>query len=598
MKSKTKALTIDQQTRRIYYAFSKPYLSKFITAILARTVFVISAYLGNIYLVSIALDRLTSHKTNDFWHEFGLIILAVIIMEIIRLLTEQLNLQILWKQQVKVQNDLAQHCYNNLINQDYNFHANHFTGSLVAQTNRFVASYERLTDSYYWNVYPLVLTIIFSSILLYIKLPAFGVLFFFVVLLYTYTSYKFNKNSAPLNAERAGLESANTGQLADSITNTMVVKSYARENHESKRYKNGLYRIEKSNDRLRKFILKKDVKLGGMVSFISAMALIISIVSVFYGHASIGTIALATALSRDSLQRLREFNSNTLRNIARSYGDARDMTEILMSKTDVTDTKLPIPFTVDKGQIEFNDVDFWYNEKSADQALFNGLNITIKPGERVGLVGPSGGGKTTITKLLLRFMDIQSGRIMIDGQDIAKARQADLRRAISYVPQEPLLFHRSLTENIAYGLPDANEDEIILAAQKAHADEFIKKLPQGYDTLVGERGVKLSGGQRQRVAIARAMLKNAPILVLDEATSALDSEAEVLIQDALWKLMQGKTALVIAHRLSTIQKMDRIVVMDEGRIVEQGSHAQLIKKRGGLYAKLWKHQSGGFLQDN
>jgi ATP-binding cassette subfamily B protein len=210
-------------------------------------------------------------------------------------------------------------------------------------------------------------------------------------------------------------------------------------------------------------------------------------------------------------------------------------------------------------------------------------------------VGHSGSGKTTLTKLLLRFSDVDGGTISIDGQDISHIKQEDLRSHIAYVPQEPVLFHRSLAENIAYGKPDATKDEIREAARKAHADEFIQKLPKGYDTLVGERGVKLSGGQRQRIALARAILKDAPILVLDEATSALDSESEKLIQDALKKFMKGRTTIVIAHRLSTIQSMDRIAVLKDGSIAEQGSHRELLANKH-TYAELWKHQSGGFLE--
>ncbi len=211
-------------------------------------------------------------------------------------------------------------------------------------------------------------------------------------------------------------------------------------------------------------------------------------------------------------------------------------------------------------------------------------------------MGHSGSGKTTFTRLLLRFSDIDSGTISIDGQNIAYLTQDDLRRHIAYVPQEPILFHRTLAENIAYGQVDASQQEIEAVAQLAHAHDFIANLPDGYDTLVGERGVKLSGGQRQRVAIARAMLKNAPILVLDEATSSLDSESEALIQSALWRLMEGRTAIVVAHRLSTIQKMDRIVVLDEGKIIEQGTHQELLHTKG-AYAKLWAHQSGGFIEE-
>ncbi len=224
------------------------------------------------------------------------------------------------------------------------------------------------------------------------------------------------------------------------------------------------------------------------------------------------------------------------------------------------------------------------------------LNLEIAAGEKIGLVGHSGSGKTTLTKLLLRFNDIDGGEILIDGQNIANITQEDLRKCIAYVPQEPLLFHRTIRENIAYANPEASSKDIEEAAKKAYAQEFIEKLPKGYDTLVGERGVKLSGGQRQRVAIARAILKDAPILILDEATSALDSESEKLIQAALWELMKGRTAIVIAHRLSTIQRMDRILVLNDGEVIEQGKHAELLEKNG-TYAKLWAHQSGGFIEE-
>jgi ATP-binding cassette subfamily B protein len=273
------------------------------------------------------------------------------------------------------------------------------------------------------------------------------------------------------------------------------------------------------------------------------------------------------------------------------------MAEILQISPEVKDPDQPRELHAYSGEVRFRDVTFKYPENNKAKPLFENLELNIRAGEKIGLVGPSGGGKTTITKLLLRFMDIQNGSIEIDGQNIAEVTQNDLRKAITYVPQEPLLFHRSIAENIAYGKLNATQEEIEDAAKKAHAHEFISQLPLGYETLVGERGVKLSGGQRQRIAIARAMIKDAPILVLDEATSALDSESEKLIQDALWKLMDGKTTLVIAHRLSTIQHMDRIVVLDKGKIVEQGSHTELLQNSKGLYAKLWAHQSGGFLEE-
>jgi ATP-binding cassette subfamily B protein len=271
------------------------------------------------------------------------------------------------------------------------------------------------------------------------------------------------------------------------------------------------------------------------------------------------------------------------------------MISMLEEPAELTDPEHPEPVRIQRGDIHFNAAVFRHD--GADDPIFSGLDLHIKPGEKVGLVGHSGSGKTTLTRLLLRFSDIQGGTITIDGQDITAISQDDLRRHIAYVPQEPLLFHRSVHDNIAYGQARASRQAVESAAKMASAHEFIVSLPQGYDTLVGERGVKLSGGQRQRIAIARAMLKNAPILVLDEATSALDSESEVLIQAALWKLMEGRSAIVIAHRLSTIQKMDRIIVLDKGVIVEEGSHKQLIGRQGGTYAKLWAHQSGGFIED-
>ena len=282
-----------------------------------------------------------------------------------------------------------------------------------------------------------------------------------------------------------------------------------------------------------------------------------------------------------------------MRHLYRDLADAEEMTEILETSHEIVDSHDAKDLKVAKGEIEFSDVVFSYRKT---RKIFSKFNLKIKPNERVALVGPSGSGKSTITRLLLRLHDISGGKILIDGQRIKKVTQDSLWRNISLVPQDPILFHRTLMENIRYGKTDATDEEVFEAARLAYCHEFISEFPEGYDTYVGERGVKLSGGERQRVVIARAILRNAPILVLDEATSSLDSGSENLIQNALDNLMKDKTVIVIAHRLSTIMKMDRIVVIDKGDIVEEGTHTALLKKRGGVYKKLWELQAGGFIE--
>ncbi|MCA9330275.1 ABC transporter ATP-binding protein, partial [Candidatus Saccharibacteria bacterium] len=492
--------------------------------------------------------------------------------------------------------DLAERSSNHLSNMSYRFFSNRFAGSLVNQVNKFSGAFERLADTMTWNVYKLTVGLIATCVVLWPKAPYVVIGIFTLTAIYTPVVWYFRRKQVPYNKRWAQAETNRTGQLSDTIGNIIAVKSFSNEQLERKLIRKRFDDVYKRSTDTMTINMNQEFVSGIIQRSLNVMVIGLSIWLATHGKIELGVVYLSLEYSRSILRRLWDLNG-AFRNLTRVFGDAHDMTQIMQIEPEVKDPAQPQIPKISNGHIVFNDVVFKYKEEGhRTDSLFEELQIDIKPGEKIGLVGPSGSGKTTITKLLLRFMDIQSGSITIDSQDVSKISQQDLRSFIAYVSQEPALFHRSILDNISYGNLKASEEDILKAARLANAEEFITQLPDGYQTMVGERGVKLSGGQKQRIAIARAMLKDAPILVLDEATSALDSESEVLIQDALWKLMESKTALVIAHRLSTIQKMDRIIVLDKGAIVEQGSHSKLLSKNG-IYAKLWAHQSGGFIEE-
>jgi ATP-binding cassette subfamily B protein len=332
---------------------------------------------------------------------------------------------------------------------------------------------------------------------------------------------------------------------------------------------------------------------GVLMTILNLSAFGAAIFATQFHLASVGIVYLVISYTLSVVSQLWSATHAT-RMYVRIVGDASPMIATLQEPVEIKDAPVVATANMHDGAVAFHNLTFTHDE--SNKPLFRDFSLAIPAGQRVGLVGHSGSGKTSLTRLLLRFSDVDAGEITIDSQNIATLAQDDVRRAISYVPQEPLLFHRTLRDNIAYGKPDATDQEVWQAARAAHADDFINELPDKVETIVGERGVKLSGGQRQRIAIARAILKDAPILVLDEATSALDSESEKLIQASLETLMKNRTSIVIAHRLSTIAKLDRIIVLNQGKIVEDGTHSELLKQNG-TYAKLWNHQSGGFIEE-
>jgi ATP-binding cassette subfamily B protein len=544
------------------------------------------------YISSHILAQLAQHGADFNWlHDM----LAFVVIATVGAISNRYGFLSLLSSQAhtleRVHNDML----DKLLQKSTTFFANRMSGKIISDGISLDSAIIQFQDLLAINALPFVLNILAGLIIVSLQSTYLG-LGLLVITLTVFASAVYSSNQRS-KYRAARHEAARTvrGNFSDVITNNQTVKVFAQEGFELEKQA-GLARTL-TEHRLKDWILISKNGNNRIITVLTLQLLFIGLVLMVVrdnpGALAAGIFGFTFSLNLTN--KLFDI-TNMIRSFENAITDAYPMIDIMSEKPGIIDVPHAPRLVVKRGSIEFDNVDFHYEDSRKQNKLFNQLTLGISAGEKIGLVGHSGGGKTTVTKLILRLMDIQDGAIKIDGQDIARVTQESLRSAISYVPQEPLLFHRTIAENIAYGKPSATPKQIIVAADKAFAGEFIKTLPLGYDTLVGERGVKLSGGQRQRIAIARAILKDAPILVLDEATSALDSESEVLIQKALWKLMEGRTAIVIAHRLSTIQKMDRIIVLDEGKIVEEGSHNQLLKKKG-KYAELWAHQSGGFIED-
>jgi len=488
--------------------------------------------------------------------------------------------------------------FSNYLSKDYEFYSNAYFGALGAKAVGMRDAYNDYGEMVTQAV-PKQLTIIVTSVIIVASqslwLAVITLIAMAVVLGFTLAAGAYRVRFRRQVSEASSLVAAHIG---DSLSHAAAVKSFAMEAEETKRLQKPLgtwmhaqYRAWVSN------VIPDGVRM--ILASVATALLLLSSAYLYNRHEiSVSLVILV------QLYVIRLVASTLdIAEIVKRYE------QILSRAYDAMNTMLIAPTIADKRRtrrlpagkkhaLQLDDISYRYDEAGVNRYAIRNLSLNIRPGEKIGLVGYSGSGKTTLTKLLLRFMDVQDGSIRLDGVDLRDLKQADVRHIISYVPQEPLLFHRTIADNIAYGRPGASDKDIKRAAKLAYVSEFVGELPKGYDTFVGERGVKLSGGQRQRVAIARALLKDAPILVLDEATSSLDSQSEKYIQEALWRLLENRTAIVIAHRLSTVQRMDRIVVMDKGRIVQQGTHKELVSDKRGVYARLWSHQSGGYLGTN
>lgn len=489
----------------------------------------------------------------------------------------------------RAQLDLEVTGFEGVLRHSYDFFASNFAGSLIRRIQRLSTSFGNMTDVVVWELFPSAVVVVGTLFILLRYYPVFGILMFIWFVIVIAESIIFLRWKLPYDQIRAQRDSEQTGALSDAVTNALNILQFNGQVQEKNTFRKVTqqtflawvrsWRLSEINMSIQYFV---NIGLeGGLIG--------LAIWQWKLGNLTIGDFALLQGFTNTLTNNLRD-TGRSLRTIFESLADAKEMVEILERPVDIKDAVNAKDLAIKQGAIQFDNVEFSYKSQPAG---VKGLNLSIEGGEKVALVGPSGAGKSTITKLLFRFYEITKGSIKIDGQDLKKITQESLRHNISLVPQEPILFHRTILENIRYGKPEATDEEVMEAAKKARCHEFISRLAEGYNTFVGERGIKLSGGERQRVAIARAILKNAPILVLDEATSSLDSESEALIQEALHTLMEGKTTIVIAHRLSTVMQMDRILVLSGGKIVDQGTHADLTE-RDGLYQSLWNIQAGGF----
>ena len=494
---------------------------------------------------------------------------------------------------------LREQAFSYMIGHSHSFFTNNFAGSLTQKINKYARAFEKLTDRIVSDLLPLIVRGVGTVIAIYTLLPKYSLILGVFCIIFLLTVFIFTRYKLKYDIASSIADTKTTGAISDSIGNHSSIQLFTGQKYEEERVGQVIQNQRKAS--LFNWYLWETLAL--IESFYS-IAIEFIIFWIALGDWKLGIIGLPVMVLLQSyiirlLENLWNF-AGFVRAFYEAFADAEEMAIILSTPYEIVDNPKEIAKNIKaspvglwpRGEVVFDNVTYVY--KNNNIKVFDNFSLKIPSGEKIAIVGFSGAGKTTFVRLLMRLFNLTSGKILIDGIDISSISQENLREKIAFVPQDPVLFHRTLMENIRYGKRDATDEEVLEASRLAHCDEFINLLPKGYETYVGERGVKLSGGERQRVAIARAILKNAPILILDEATSSLDSHSESLIQDAFQKLMKNKTTIVIAHRLSTIREMDRIIVIENGKIIEDGNHTKLTNKKSGLYKKLWDLQAGGF----
>ncbi|MEQ9116522.1 MAG: ABC transporter ATP-binding protein [Rickettsiales bacterium] len=547
----------------------------------------------NSILIKIVIDLLS--KTNNFSEPSSVIIAASLIVVnfiVFDNFTWRGITYIRSRYIPIVLNQIIATMLNYIHQKPHKFFQDNLSGKISKQITNLVDGIENIITSIAGNFLRGSSLLIASIVASYFVHPVFCLILVIWFIFFGFASYFMSRKIVSLADKQAYEESKVVGELVDSVSNQQNVRLFATRKYEVRRMHLFLknHKVAYKNTYFYNIIM--NAVQGALISIMIALSCF-SLIHLYSKHLiTIGDFALILGLAMET-GHMMWFTMSQVDEFNKALGRCKRSLFELITPIEIQDLPNAKSMQCTKGQIIFNNVEFFYDKSTP---LFQNKNVEIKSGEKIGLVGYSGGGKSTFISLMLRFYDVTKGTITIDGQDISRITQDSLRAHIALIPQDPVLFHRSLIENIRYGKITASDEDVIKAAKKAHAHEFIIKLPHGYNSLVGERGVKLSGGQRQRIAIARAFLKNSPILILDEATSQIDSVTENLIQESLNKLMKNKTTIVIAHRLSTLLHMDRILVFDKGRIVEDNTHKELLKN-GKLYKKLWAAQIGGFLRD-
>jgi ATP-binding cassette subfamily B protein len=481
------------------------------------------------------------------------------------------------------------YCYQH----SYKFFQENFSGSIASKISELAKGVERIINFFFMEFFRKICLITFAVTTLGLINIVFAIILLLWCSIFIILSYFFSKNIENISNQFAASRALGFGKIVDSITNISNIRIFSRHNYERKYLQTYLDDICEKDQKLKKYELKTNYIKG----LFNSLGITLMIVSLIYfkdnNKITIGDFALILTICIGVLTEIWNF-SQQLSEFSEYVGTCKQSLTLITTNFDIKDVENAKPLIVKEGKLVFDQVNFSYQGR---HNLFGNKSVIIEAGQKVGLVGYSGSGKSTFVNLIIRLFDVNSGQILIDGQNIAQVTQESLRSVIGFIPQDPILFHRSIKENIRYGKIDACDDDIYNAAKQAYAHDFIMNMSEGYDSTVGERGVKLSGGQRQRIAIARAFLKNAPILILDEATSSLDSVTERLIQGSLYQLMEGKTTIVIAHRLSTLLHMDRILVFNRGEIIQDSTHQELISRKG-LYKSLWDAQANGFLPSN